>query len=53
MRFNQFSVELDEDTIVIRQDNTCEMTDHEDTIAITLAQLDAFIKALNGTRDDA
>jgi hypothetical protein len=49
MKFNQFEVELDDDTIVIRQNNTCEIKDMLDEITITLDQLDVFIDFLNKT----
>lgn len=53
MKFNQFEVELDDDTIVIRQNNTCEIKDMLDEVTITLDQLDVFIQALNDIRDGA
>jgi len=46
MKFNQFELELDGDSITITQDNTCEVKEYEDEIYLTLDQIDSFIDAL-------
>jgi hypothetical protein len=46
MKFNQFEVNRDGDSITIIQDNTCECKENADVINITLAHLDSFIEAL-------